>query len=183
MFTSFSFSSRNLSNHEFSRFSLRGQFHRPKDTKCLRSCRLPKSSPSQKVFGWAGFSGLIHLDRLLIIHVHLRSSQSPGSLKIKAVASLIRETWTIAPTSLLKKNLTYSSLFKAYFMKSFAAAKSSLVFIKNRCRGSRSHMFFKIGVLKNFTIFTGKHLCWSLFLIKLQAFRLFSCEYCKIVFL
>ena len=68
-------------------------------------------------------------------------------------------------------------------MKSFAAAKSSLVFIKNRCRGSRSHMFFKIGVLKNFTIFTGKHLCWSLFLIKLQAFRLFSCEYCKIVFL
>ena len=27
-------------------------------------------------------------------------------------------------------------------------------------------MFFKIDVLKNFTIFTGKHLCWSLFLIK-----------------
>ena len=48
-------------------------------------------------------------------------------------------------------------------------------------------------VLKNFAIFTGKHLCWSLFLIKLQDFRpatllerdsntdvfLFSCEYCK----
>ena len=29
----------------------------------------------------------------------------------------------------------------------------------------------KKGVLKNFTIFTGKHLCWSLFLIKLQALR------------
>ena len=29
----------------------------------------------------------------------------------------------------------------------------------------------KIGALKNFAIFTGKHLCWSLFLIKLQAFR------------
>ena len=27
-------------------------------------------------------------------------------------------------------------------------------------------------VLKNFAIFTGKHLCWSLFLTKLQAFRL-----------
>ena len=25
-------------------------------------------------------------------------------------------------------------------------------------------MFFKIGVLKNFTNFTGKHLCWDLFL-------------------
>ena len=29
-------------------------------------------------------------------------------------------------------------------------------------------------VLKNFTIFTGKHLCWSLLLIKLQAFRSFE---------
>ena len=31
-------------------------------------------------------------------------------------------------------------------------------------------MFFKIGVLKKFAIFTGKRQCWSLFLIKLQAF-------------
>ena len=31
-------------------------------------------------------------------------------------------------------------------------------------------MFFKIGLLKNFAIFTGKHLCWSL-LIKLQVWR------------
>ena len=30
-------------------------------------------------------------------------------------------------------------------------------------------MLFKIGVFKNFAIFTGKHLYWSLFLIKLQA--------------
>ena len=29
-------------------------------------------------------------------------------------------------------------------------------------------MFFKIYVLKNFAMLTGKHLCWSLFLIKLQ---------------
>ena len=35
------------------------------------------------------------------------------------------------------------------------------------CRRSRSQMSFKIGVLKNFPI----HLCWSLFLIKLPAFR------------
>ena len=32
-------------------------------------------------------------------------------------------------------------------------------------------MFFKIGVLKNFVNFTGKHLCWNLFLTKLQARR------------
>ena len=30
-------------------------------------------------------------------------------------------------------------------------------------------MFFKLTVLKDFAIFTGKHLCWNLFLIKLQA--------------
>ena len=32
-------------------------------------------------------------------------------------------------------------------------------------------VFCKKGVLKNFAVFTGKHLCWSLFLIELQAFR------------
>ena len=34
------------------------------------------------------------------------------------------------------------------------------------CRSSRSQSFFKIGVLKNFAIFTGKRLCWSLFFIE-----------------
>ena len=38
-------------------------------------------------------------------------------------------------------------------------------------RSSRSQIFFKIGVLKNFAIFIGKHMCWSLFLIKLQALK------------
>ena len=28
-------------------------------------------------------------------------------------------------------------------------------------RSSRSSIFSKIGVLKNFAIFTGKHLCWK----------------------
>ena len=31
----------------------------------------------------------------------------------------------------------------------------------------------KISVLENFADFTGKHLCWSLFLIKLQSFHKF----------
>ena len=38
-------------------------------------------------------------------------------------------------------------------------------------RSSRSQMLLKIGVLKKFAIFTGKHLCWSLSLIKLLRFR------------
>ena len=33
-------------------------------------------------------------------------------------------------------------------------------------RSSRWQMFFKIRVLDNFAIFTGKHMCWSIFLIK-----------------
>ena len=33
-------------------------------------------------------------------------------------------------------------------------------------------MFFKKGLLENFAIFKGKDLCWSHFLITLQAFRL-----------
>ena len=38
-------------------------------------------------------------------------------------------------------------------------------------RSSRSQMFSKIGALKKFAMFTGKRLCWSLFLIKLLDFR------------
>ena len=57
-------------------------------------------------------------------------------------------------------------------------------FIQNK--GIRLHMFFKIGALKNFPNFTGKHLCWSLFLVKfLTNFikdtptQVFSCEIWK----
>ena len=42
-------------------------------------------------------------------------------------------------------------------------------------KSSRSQMFFKVGFLKGFAIFTGKHLCWSLFLK-----QVFSCGHCKI---
>ena len=52
-------------------------------------------------------------------------------------------------------------------------------------------MFFEIGNLKNFVRFTGKQLCWDLFLIKLRAVRSatflksdsntgFFCRYCEI---
>ena len=52
-------------------------------------------------------------------------------------------------------------------------------------------MFFKIGLLKNFAIFTGEHLCWSLFFNKVAGLacnfikkeaptQLFSWEHCKI---
>ena len=59
-------------------------------------------------------------------------------------------------------------------------------------RSSRSQMFFKIVILKKFAELPRKHLCWSVFLIKKQAWRpaylskkkettiqVFSCEYCE----
>ena len=45
-------------------------------------------------------------------------------------------------------------------------------------------MFFKIGVLKKFAIFRGKHVYWSLFLIKLQVcnFPVNIAKFLKIAF-
>ena len=46
-------------------------------------------------------------------------------------------------------------------------------------RGSRSKMFFGIGVLGDFAVYAGKLKCWSLFFIKLQLYSeetpVFSC--------
>ena len=64
--------------------------------------------------------------------------------------------------------------FKVIYLEHFCCALSCRL---NKCtawifdRSSSSHMFFKMGVLKVFTDFTGRHLCWSHFLIKLQAWR------------
>ena len=42
-------------------------------------------------------------------------------------------------------------------------------FLQNTSGSSRLRKIFKIGVLRSFANFTGKHLCWSLFLKNLQA--------------
>ena len=56
-----------------------------------------------------------------------------------------------------------------------------VVFYISDIRSSHRRYPFKKAVLKNFAIFVGKHLYWSLFLIKLQSpTQPFSCEYCEI---
>ena len=139
MFASlFSFSSRNLSYHKFSRFSLRSQLHRPGDTKCnvldLAEC--------QNQFNHRKFLWLIHLDRLINYSYSFGKQPAARVFKNKNccfpeqgnVSHHTKKNLTITQKkSLLKKNLTYSSIFKVYFMKSFAAAKASLVFIKVAC--------------------------------------------------
>ena len=51
---------------------------------------------------------------------------------------------------------------------------SNFSHLQQRSFFKRSHlqMFFKTGVPKNFANFTGKHQCWSRFLIKLQVLGL-----------
>ena len=51
------------------------------------------------------------------------------------------------------------------------APKRKQLIICTTFRTSRSQMLFTISVLKNFAIFTEKHMCWNLFLIKLQSSR------------
>ena len=75
------------------------------------------------------------------------------------------------------KWLLFEKLKGNYSLKS--KTQPVRVIRKDRCmlieaapaRSSRSKILFKIGVLKNFAIFTGKHPCWSLFKIKLQAWK------------
>ena len=49
-----------------------------------------------------------------------------------------------------------------------------IVFWGETNRDSLSQMFFRIGVLKNFANFIGKHQCSSIFSIKLQAWTLLT---------
>ena len=48
-----------------------------------------------------------------------------------------------------------------------------------RTKSRSLQMFFKIGVLKSFAIFSGKHLCWSLFSQKENPTQVLSCAYCE----
>ena len=43
--------------------------------------------------------------------------------------------------------------------------------LKLENKNQPTELFYKNAALKNFSIFAEKHLCWGLFLIKLQVFR------------
>ena len=52
--------------------------------------------------------------------------------------------------------------------------------LKNiKCRSSQQKCSIKKAALKNLAIFTGKHLRWSLFLIKLQALNTYFEKYLR----
>ena len=72
------------------------------------------------------------------------------------------------------------------FLKSITLKLTSK--LTKKYRSSLPEMFCKKGIPKNFTKFTGKHLCRSLFFNKVAGLRLkkespaqvFSCEFCEI---
>ena len=62
-----------------------------------------------------------------------------------------------------------------FFFKEMSSSIPMLLVILfahvGKCSNSRSQIFFKTSVPRNFAIFTGKNLCWSLFLIMFQDWR------------
>ena len=82
----------------------------------------------------------------------------------------------------IRRDTTYISVFSSNGGKSgpektpcldtFHEVHCQMMQLHVKTRSSHSQMFFKLGVLKHFTNFTGKHLFWTLFLIRLQAFYL-----------
>ena len=52
-------------------------------------------------------------------------------------------------------------------------------FFQGTCKSSYRRCSITKSVLRNFATFTGKHLCWSIFLIKLQAFRFLTLNICE----
>ena len=57
-------------------------------------------------------------------------------------------------------------------LRAETSTQKEILTVRSRnCRSSCSQIFIKISVLKNFAIFTGKHLCRSLFLRKLQVLK------------
>ena len=70
-----------------------------------------------------------------------------------------------------QEQLFHRTLIASYFRPVNIAKFLRTAFLKNTSRSNRLHVFFKIGVLKSFTNFTGKHLCWILLLKKLAGWR------------
>ena len=70
--------------------------------------------------------------------------------------------------------------FTPFHPSSLTSKCYSSLLLKTTFRSSCSQMFFKIGVLKNFAILTGKHLLWNNFIKMRLQLRVFSYKYRKI---
>ena len=112
---------------------------------------------------------------------HLSGRKGEKNLYTKAKKNLSKEKW--------KYFVDFTFKMIENYLVELRLVRHSIM-VQKQFRGP-SQMFLKIGVLKNFTNLTGKQLCWSLFLIKSQAWspaillietptEMFSSVYCEI---
>ena len=85
----------------------------------------------------------------------------------------------------LNKIVTFKKILTLHSVKVCSSPNSPPLFVRvfwgETNRSSLSQKFFKIGVLKNFANFIGKHQCWSISwkpatLLKRDSNTMFSCE-------
>ena len=100
-------------------------------------------------------------------------TQSKLPLIFTKTLSFPRKTAKLNTDNYFCKKLHLSCFTVSWISLRLSSLDTSLFFLLffplwiTEFRSSRSKISFKIGVLKNFAIFTGKHLCSSLFVIKL----------------
>ena len=86
---------------------------------------------------------------------------------------IIKQNKVMRKVPLLRKHIACNCLPTGVFQRVNVVRKSVENFTLKRLseipKNCRSQVFFKIAVFKNFAVFTRKHICWNLFLIKLQA--------------
>ena len=92
------------------------------------------------------------------------------AIRHKTVVCVESTLWTKKPTYV--DNL-YIFLNSPILTSYFCQFRSDEIQDKHKINSRSNHlqMFFRVSAPKNFVTFTGKHLYWSLFLIKLQAWR------------
>ena len=81
-----------------------------------------------------------------------------GSVRLYSVPSLFI---LISRQKISHFQLSFSSILYKFGLIDFRDLRFNISFPKRR--RSCLQMFFKLGALKNFSIFKGKHLCWSSF--------------------
>ena len=85
------------------------------------------------------------------------------------VRKFIVELWTLISNQIIKYQLLHTQFdqISDYKHDIYLYGKISTKLLaqaaNENTRISRSEICFKLGVLENFTTFTGKHLCWNLF--------------------
>ena len=104
-------------------------------------------------------------------HFHWRSLKACNIAK----RTCLNYVWTgIFPWSYCSLNFRYCACFKQKVLKLYS--------VDSLWNARRSHRGCSVrkSVLRNFTKFTGKHLCQRLFFRKETLAKLFSCKFCKI---